>query len=55
MELEELGCPELVVETEDDTERLLELDDIEAGKLLEEDVDVPDVVDTVVYGGRVTT
>ena len=44
-----------MVETEDDTERLVELDDDEAGTLLEVDVDDPDVVETVVYGGRVTT
>jgi len=52
--LEELDCVELVVEPDGDTEVLVEPDDDEAGRLLEEDVDVPDVVDTVVYGGSVT-
>ncbi len=55
MELEELGGPELEVELDDVTERLVELDDDEAGTLLEADVDVLDAVDRVVYGGSVTT
>jgi len=44
----------VVVDRDDDVERLDELDNTKAGMLLDVEVDVADVDVTVVYGGRLT-
>jgi hypothetical protein len=53
-ELEELVWLDVVVDRDDDVERLDELEDTKAGMLLDVEVDVADVDVTVVYGGRLT-
>ena len=44
----------MVVDRDDDVERLDELDNTKAGMLLDVEVDVADVDVTVVYGRRLT-